>query len=69
MSIRTQKQYLIYNVADKVLVTMDILDKYSMTPYKGLYEIMKINDNRTIKIQMGAVLDIVKIRRVHPYTT
>ncbi len=39
-----------YNVGDKVLVTMDALDKYSMTQYKGPYEIMKVKDNGTIKI-------------------
>ncbi len=57
-----------YNVGDKVLVTMDALNKYSTTPYKGPYEIMKVNDNGTVKLQMGAVLDTVNICHVHPYT-
>ncbi len=48
---------------------MDTLDKYSMTLYKGPYEIMKVNNNGTINIQMGAVLDTVNIWHVHPYTT
>ncbi len=50
-----------YNEGDKVLVSMDTLDKYSTTPYKGPYEIMKVNDNGTFRIQMGAVLDTVNI--------
>ncbi len=57
-----------YNVGDMVLVTMDALDKYSMTTYKDPYKIMKVNNNGMVKIQMGAVLDTVNIRRVHPYT-
>ncbi len=44
-----------------MLATMDALDKYSTTLYKGPYQIMKVNDNGTIKIQMGAVLDTVNI--------
>ncbi len=55
-------------MGDKVLVMMDALDKYSTTPYKGPYEIVKANDNKTIRLQMGAVLDTVNIQCVHPYT-
>ncbi len=40
-----------YNVGDKVLVTMDMLDKYSTTLYKGPYKIMKANNNGTIKFK------------------
>ncbi len=39
-----------FNVGDKVLVTMDVLDRYSMTPYKSPYKSMKVNNNGTIKL-------------------
>ncbi len=41
-------------VGDKVLMSVDALDNYSTTPYMGPYEIMKVNDNGTVKIQLGA---------------
>ncbi len=45
----------------------DALDKDSTTPYKGAYEIMKVNDIGSIRIRMGVVLDTVNILHVHPY--
>ena len=56
-----------YEVGQSVLVSMDALDKFSTTPYKGPYEILKVNNNGTLRIQMGAVTDTVNIRRVYPY--
>ena len=56
-----------YNVGDQVLVSADALDKFSTTPYMGPYEVKKVNTNGTLKLQMGAVLDTVNIRRIHPY--
>ncbi len=50
-----------HNLGDKVLVTMDALDKYSTTLYKGQYKIIKVNNNETVKTQMGALLDMVNI--------
>ncbi len=55
-----------YNVGDKVLVTMDALDKYCTPSYKDPYQIMKFNDNGTIKIQMSKALDKVNIQCIHP---
>ncbi len=31
-----------YNVGNKVIVTMEELDKYSTTPHTGTYKIMKV---------------------------
>ena len=56
-----------YQVGDKVLVSADALDKFSTTPYKGPYIVKKVHTNGTLRVQMGAVLDTVNIRRVHPY--
>ena len=56
-----------YQVGDKVLVSADALDKFSTTPYKGPYTVKKVHTNGTLRVQMGAVLDTVNIRRVHPY--
>ena len=50
-----------------MLVSTDALDKFSTTPYKGPYKILKVNNNGTLRIQMGAVTDTVNIRRVYPY--
>ena len=58
-----------YKVGEKVLVSTDALDKYSTTPYEGPYKIVKVHNNGTLRIKMGAVTDTVNIRRVHPYKT
>ena len=56
-----------YKVGQSVLVSADALDKFSTTPYQGPYKILKVNNNGTLQIQMGAITDTVNIRRVHPY--
>ncbi len=56
-----------YNVGDKVLVTTDTLDKYRMNPYKSPSGIMKIYDNGTVRLQMGAVIDRINIQHIHLY--
>ncbi len=50
-----------------MLVSEDVLDKFSPTTYMGPYKIMKVNDHSTIKFQMGSELDLVNIPCSHPY--
>ena len=36
-------------------------------PYKGPYEIIKVNNNGTVKIRLEHVQETVNIRRIKPY--
>jgi transposase InsO family protein len=55
-----------YKVGDKVLLRRGTENKYE-TPYKGLYTILKVNDNGTIRMQVNNVEDTYNIRRLTPY--
>ena len=41
-------------------------NKYE-TPFKGPYTILTVNNNGTVRLQMGAVIDTVNIRRLQPF--
>ena len=43
-------------------------NKYVENPYEGLYGILSVNDNGTIRFKKGAVTDTINIRNVHPYS-
>jgi hypothetical protein len=47
---KTCKKYE-YNVNDKVLLKMQANLKYNTDAYTGLFEIVQVNDNRTVKIK------------------
>ena len=55
-----------YKVGEKVLLQIGTENKYE-TPFSGPHHITEVNDNGTVKIQKGAVTDIVNIRRLSPY--
>ena len=55
-----------YRPGDKVLVSRNSTHKYEQ-PYDEPCEVLHINANGTVQLQMGAVSDIVSIRRIHPY--
>jgi len=55
-----------YRVGEKVLLLRDQPNKYER-PYEGPYEIKEVKTNGTVRLQMGAVLDTVNIRRLQPY--
>ena len=52
-------------------VILDITDtmksKYAQNPYKGPYKVLKVNDNGTVVLEMGSVIDTVNIRNIKPY--
>ena len=48
-------------------VTGIIKSKYVQNPYKGPYKVLKINDNSTVVFQIGALVDIVNIRKIKPF--
>jgi transposase InsO family protein len=58
-----------YKVNDKVL--LDVKDitkaKYAKNPYKGPYHVLQVNDNGTVLLDMGHLIDTVNIRNIKPY--
>src|SRR5687767_4251471 len=56
-----------YKVGDPVLVKRGTENKYK-SPYRGPYDILKVNDNGTVCLRVGAVEDNYNIRRLTPYT-
>ena len=56
-----------YKVGDPVLVKRGTENKYESL-YKGSYNILKVNDNGTVCLRVGAVEDNYNIKRLTPYT-
>ena len=55
-----------YKVQDKVLLRRGTENKYE-SPYQGPYEILKVNDNGTVRLMVKSVEDTYNIRRLIPY--
>ena len=56
-----------YKEGDLVLRKSAMTGKYSNDPYEGPYEIVSVHDNGTVRLRMGAIVDTVNIRLLHPY--
>jgi len=56
-----------YKIKDKVLYLSHTKAKYAENPYKGPYEITKVNTNGTVQLHMGAIYETVNIRLLKPY--
>ena len=56
-----------YKVGEKVLYRADPSSKFGADAYEGPYEVVKVNDNGTVRMRKGAVTDTVNIRNIHPY--
>jgi len=56
-----------YKIGDKVLYQVQTKAKYASNPYKGPYEITKVNNNGTVQLHMGAIYETVNIRLLKPY--
>ena len=81
--IRTQKQKIIkknnerenskripheYKAQDKVLcVGKPTLSKFGSSPWEGPYEIVKVNNNGTVHLKKGVVIETINIRQIKPY--
>ena len=50
-----------YSVRDKVLLRARQTNKYGENPWKGPYVIVKKNDNGTVAIHKGSVIDLINI--------
>ena len=48
-------------------VTGTTKSKYAKNPYQGPYKVLQVNDNGTVALEMGPVIDTVNIRNVKPY--
>ncbi len=57
-----------YKVGDKVLLERDKPNKYE-SPYEGPYIVEEVNTNGTVRLTMGAVTDVVNLRRLQPFKT
>ena len=55
-----------YKVGDMVMLENHHANKYEQ-PYKGPYLVMQVNTNGTVCLKIGAVMDTVNIRNIHPY--
>ena len=58
----------LYKEGDLVLLQRGTENKYK-TPYQGPFSILKVNDNGTVRLKVGAVKDTVNIRRLTPFTS
>ena len=56
-----------YREGNKVLYAVDMKSKYGEDPFKGPYKIVKVNDNGTVCLRMGAVTETINIRLIKPY--
>ena len=54
-----------YKVGDMVMLENHRADKYEQ-PYKGSYLVMQVNTNGTVHLKIGAVMDTINIRHIHP---
>ena len=55
-----------YQVGQLVLLRKGTENKYE-APYQGPYRILQVNDNGTVRLQVGAIADTYNIRRITPY--
>ena len=60
-----------YSYQVNQLVMLDVTgttkSKYAQNPYKGPYKVLKVNDNGTVVLEMGLLIDTVNIRSIKPY--
>jgi len=56
-----------YNVGDKVLYKPEWKSKFGEPTYQGPYRVQKVNDNGTLVIRQGVLLETVNIRLLKPY--
>ena len=55
-----------YKVGDMVMLENHCANKYEQL-YKGPYLVMQVNTNGTVCLKIGAVMDTMNIRHIHPY--
>ena len=56
-----------YNVNDKVLLKLQFNSKYGTDPYAGPFKIVQVNNNGTVKLKKGCMINTYNIRNIKPY--
>jgi transposase InsO family protein len=56
-----------YKVGDMVRIKNSFSAKYAKIAYKGPYPVTAVNNNGTVRVQMGKVSDTFNFRNVAPY--
>jgi hypothetical protein len=56
-----------YKTNDKVWVKNLMESKFSEEPWKGPFTIVQVNDNGTVCLRMGKIIDTINIRNIKPY--
>ena len=62
----SKRKFHEYEVGEKVLLKIGTEHKYEQ-PYSGPHTILKVHRNGTVYLQIGAIVDKVNIRHLHPY--
>ena len=63
----SKRVHHVYKVDDEVLYKKIQTSKYGSTQYDGPFKVTKVNDNGTVSIRRGAVIETVNIRLLKPY--
>ena len=58
-----------YKKGEKVLFKEEQKSKYGSNPYSGPYTIRKVNDNGTVILKRGTILEPINVRLLKPYKT
>lgn len=56
-----------YTIGQKIMILQDPSRKFGTNAYKGPYTITAINNNGTVRLQIGPVQQTYNIRNIHPY--
>ena len=58
-----------YKIGDFVLIILrDEINRKMQQPTEGPYQILKVNDNGTVKIKRGSYKETIHVRRLKPYS-
>ncbi len=56
-----------YRIGEKVLLRTEGIKRKLSAPRSGPYEILRVYNNGTVRIQHGAVTERINIRRIVPF--
>ena len=58
-----------YKINDKVLYQKPQISKYGLNQWEGPYQIIKVNDNGTVRLKRDAIIETINIRQIKPYNS
>jgi hypothetical protein len=57
-----------YKAHDNMLcVGKPTLSKFGKSPWEGPYEIVKVNNNGTVHLKKGIIIETINVRQIKPY--